>query len=128
MTRLNRCRAQCHEVTLELCRLGCWDDDDMYADEGGCGGGPKVCCKNCADILRGRIDPVIGMVIHHLPASLLVIGLLIPTRFVRYHRLLSHVAPALPISTTMPLLPKLYRKTIRTSKQQLLKDGELQRQ
>ncbi len=85
MTRLNRC-AQCHEVPPELWCLGRWDGDDMYADEGGGGGGPKVCCKNCADILRRRIDPVIDMVIHHLSSYLLVNGLLIPTRFVRYHR------------------------------------------
>jgi len=83
MTRLNCC-AQCHVVLPKLWRLGRWDGGDMYDDEGGGGGGPKVCSKNCADILRQRVNPVIiDTVIHHLSTNLLVTGLLIPTRFVR---------------------------------------------
>mmetsp|Transcript_88079 Transcript_88079/g.170612 ORF Transcript_88079/g.170612 Transcript_88079/m.170612 type:complete len:376 (-) Transcript_88079:210-1337(-) len=48
---------QCHKVPLQLWNLGHWDKDDNCPEEGG--GGPQVCCKDCADILRRRrIDPV----------------------------------------------------------------------
>jgi len=48
---------QCHKVPLQLLNLGHWDKDDNCPEEGG--GGPQVCCKDCADILRRRrIDPV----------------------------------------------------------------------